>query len=139
MMREKRARLEGRAGFVEDMSELEGRIRRLEAKAEETGRPPDDVRLARLRLTRCSAAVDHHQFQTAVLECGEFIRRFKDNQSAREVVLLARFFLGRALMELGEFEAAAKVFEELKEDAPDFARQYSLNVLLRTMPRGPAP
>ncbi len=139
MMREKRMRLEGRGDYEDEMVKVEKRIQRLEAEAERTGRPPDDARLAGFLVVRCSSAVGHHQFQTAVLECGEFIRRFKDNHSARRPVLMARFYLGRALMELGQFEAATKIFEELKEDDQAFAREWSVNVFLQTMPRGPAP
>ncbi|RMG18824.1 MAG: hypothetical protein D6729_06385 [Deltaproteobacteria bacterium] len=139
LMATKRRRIEGRAKYLEEMKALDQRLEEIEARAQRTGRPPDDARLAWENLNRCTKAHSYAQYETAVLECRQFVERFQTNEIAHRAVFTARWVLGKSLMELGEFEGAAKIFEEIKADDLALAREFSIDTLLSMMPRGPAP
>jgi TolB-like protein len=101
--------------------------------------PPSPIRLSGLDLKRCVELMSAWQYREAATECRGFVEKHRTlaetEPLVRDQALAARLQEIRAHIELGEFDRARALADELTAVAPDYARQVSVSMMTSVLPR----
>ena len=110
------------------------RIDREEAEAR-GGRSWGPERERTFAFQRCSAASQHQLWAEVDRYCAGYSDRYAKEPDPHSLLPLARWLLAMSLADRGDFARARAQGEALEKDAPEFARNHSLGMILSTWPK----
>lgn len=113
----------------------------LEEEMKEAEQAPEEyrqMRVASVRLRRCTDLYNAYAYVHAIHECRSMADDYANvtsDMNIAEWVRLARFYLAKAQLGAGRFEAARETANQLIEDEPEFASKMYLDMQVRQWPQ----
>ena len=132
LVREKRSLADGVADAQKDIDEIE------KDRKETDARPGDHTLVDRTYdFRRCSTWHSHKQYDQVLKECPAFASKWASDPSddVKQLVFIARWSVVQTDAELGRFDEARKLGEQLAADDPKRADQFALKTVMATWPR----